>query len=201
MAAQTLVQYPECADRKASTFTRSNYTAALLSRGEEEQMAAQHDTRKVIQPFSLMSDRAEDFNKNIEEIYHHLPADSRIADAYPSTPLQEGLVALSMKQGTFIPQIICRLPADIDILRFKAAWQHCVNINSPLRTVFVQTKLLGLTQVVLEPNEIEWLTSSNLEEYVAKDRSLEFSFGERLLRYAIINDPQLQIKHFVWTYQ
>lgn len=201
MAPQTLVQYPEGADRTLTTFTGSNYTTTILSRDQEEKMAVQHDTRKVIQPFSLMSDRVEDFNKNIDEMYHHLPPNSRIVDAYPSTPLQEGLVALSMKQGTFIPQIICRLPADIDIVRFKAAWQHCVNINSPLRTVFVQTRILGLTQAVLEQDEIEWLASSNLEEYVAKDRSIEFGFGEKLLRYAIINDPQSQTKHFVWTYQ
>jgi hypothetical protein len=100
-----------------------NKTITSSKTKDDRGIVAKPSTYRAIEPFSLMGNQ-ESLAEKLAEIYQHLPPNSRVIDAYPSTPLQEGLIALSMKQeGTFIPQIICRLPADIDIPRFKSAWQ------------------------------------------------------------------------------
>lgn len=174
----------------------SNIFEANSVSTKDKQNITSNDAKQTIKQFKLLKNKDE-----LSEITYQIPIAHKIVDAYPCTPLQEGLVALSMKSdGMFIPQIICRLSADIDILRFKAAWQNCVNINSTLRTVFAQTKA-GLLQVVLEPRKIEWHTSLNLKEYLTRDREVIPDFGSELLRYAIIADLDSGTKHFVWTFQ
>ncbi|KAE9970168.1 Nonribosomal Peptide Synthase (NRPS) [Venturia inaequalis] len=135
------------------------------------------------------------------QIHQQLQPGIKIADVYPTTPLQDGLIALSMKNnGAFVPQIICRLPEDVDLPRFKAAWQTCVDQNDTLRTVFVQAKTTGLVQVVEDIHTISWLEHSSLETYLESDKAIVPEFGSRLVRYAIINDEVLQGTYFVWTF-
>jgi hypothetical protein len=164
-------------------------------------MASPGGNPRCIEPFSLISD-GKNPKDSLTEIYRYLPPGLEVIDAYPSTPLQEGLVALSMKQeGAFIPQFICRIPATTDIAKFQTAWQNCVDRNATLRTRFVQTPSSGLTQVVLAPREIKWLASGDLDEYLRRDRARAPDFGSDLLRYAIIGKDGAQTKHFVWTFQ
>ncbi|TLD23482.1 nonribosomal peptide synthetase [Venturia nashicola] len=135
------------------------------------------------------------------QIYQQLQPNFKIADVYPTTPLQDGLIALSMKRsGAFIPQIICRLAEEVDLLRFKAAWQACMDHNDTLRTVFVQGKTNALIQVVEDCYPISWLEHSSLEEYLKSDKAIVPELGSKLVRYAIISDEVLQGKYFVWTF-
>lgn len=143
-----------------------------------------------------------DTTDEASQIHQQLQPGIIIADVYPTTPLQDGLIALSMKNsGAFVPQIICRLPEDVDLPRFKAAWQTCVDQNDTLRTVFVQARTTGLIQVVEDVHAISWLEHSSLEEYLESDKTVVPEFGSRLVRYAIINDEVLQGTYFVWTFQ
>ena len=61
-----------------------------------------------------------------------LTDDQEIEDAYPCSALQEGLMALAVKQpGSYIAKFAYRLPAYVDITRFRAAWERtlcCVAI-------------------------------------------------------------------------
>lgn len=151
----------------------------------------------AIKPYSLLNTTDE-----ISHVYQQLQPGIKIADAYPTTPLQDGLIALSMKQaGAFIPQIICRLPKKVDLLKFKAAWQACMDQNETLRTVFVQAKTNGLIQVVENCHAIQWLEHSSLEEYLKSDKAMVPEFGSKLVRHAIIIDKVLQGTYFVWTFQ
>ncbi|KAB8303804.1 hypothetical protein EYC80_005178 [Monilinia laxa] len=95
-----------------------------------------------LEPFSLLTPEQDH-----DEIQRQMPPDATFVDAYPCTALQEGLLALSMKNcGSFTPQIICKLPVNINLSKFKAAWQSTVDSNSTLRTSFVQTRNSGLLQ-------------------------------------------------------
>ncbi|KAJ8058399.1 hypothetical protein OCU04_012589 [Sclerotinia nivalis] len=149
-----------------------------------------------VKPFSLLGPEQDH-----DEIRRQMPSNANFVDAYPCTALQEGLLALSMKRcGSFTPQIICKLPASIDLSKFKAAWQSTVVLNSTLRTSFVQTRNSGLLQVVLAPEPIIWSEDVNLEGYLSKDQKIFPSFGKILLRYGLIQNSQSNCSYFVWTF-
>ena len=62
--------------------------------------------------------------------------DDTIENAYPCTPLQEGLMALSIKQsGAYISQHIFDLPIGINLALFRAARETVVRKDAILRTV------------------------------------------------------------------
>ena len=124
-------------------------------------------------------------------------SDDAVQDVYPLSPLQEGLMAISIKHpGTYIAQSVLKLPSSLDIERFKAAWQLAVESIPILRTRIVQIRSDGLLQVVLhDPNT--WLTGNTLESYIAEDKQVPMQFGDRLNRFAILE--QTKCLHFVWT--
>jgi len=154
-----------------------------------------------IQPFSLLG-HVEFREQMLGEIRSQLSDQNvEVQDAYPCTPLQEGLFALSMKKkGTFMPQIICRLPHNTDVLAFKAAWQIVVKSNSTLRTRFVQTTSWGLIQVVLTSSMMKWHEGKNLQAYLKEDHQIQPEFGSNLLRFGIIDGDVSNSKTFIWTF-
>lgn len=139
-------------------------------------------------------------DKAIDEVQGQVSTAVRIVDAYPCTPLQEGLLALSMKQkGKFLIQNPYKLPATFNLENFQAAWQTTVDSNAILRTRIVQTRSFGLLQAVLEKQRVEWLIADNLAEYLEKDRQAPIGVGLAFLRYAIIDDVVSGSKYFVFT--
>ncbi|KAI9647542.1 hypothetical protein NHQ30_003927 [Ciborinia camelliae] len=149
-----------------------------------------------VEPFSLLS-----IEQDHDEIRRQMPFNANFVDAYPCTALQEGLLALSMKQcGSFTPQIICKLPENVDLSKFKAAWQSTVDSNSTLRTAFIQTRNSGLLQVVLASEPIIWSEDINLGVYLSNDKKVSPSFGKSLLRYGLIHNRQSNSLHFIWTF-
>lgn len=67
-----------------------------------------------------------------------------IEDVYPCTPLQKGMMALSMlKPGVYIEQHVYTIPESWDATAFQTAW-HTVAVSNPiLRTRIVQTEECG----------------------------------------------------------
>jgi len=154
----------------------------------------------LIKPFSLLGDE-KSLSSTLKEIHGQIPIDAVAVDAYPCTPLQEGLMALSMKQdGSFVPQIVCKLAANISLAKFSAAWQATVDSNANLRTTFVQTRSSGLIQVVLKPAQISWQPENNLERYLRNDRQIPTRFGASLLRFGMVEDSRSTTRHFIWTF-
>jgi aryl carrier-like protein len=84
-----------------------------LTRGEE--------TPIDIAPFSLL-DRSWDINLVLQEARKRCSiAPHNIRDIYPVTPMQEGLLALSMKDdGTYILQFVYQMPETIDLDKLKS---------------------------------------------------------------------------------
>lgn len=121
-----------------------------------------------------------------------------IEDIYPTTPLQEGLMALSIKQpGSYIAQFSIALGANgIDTTRFRHAWERLVDVVPILRTRICNSKNSESLQVVTK-EPIEWLLSDDLESYLEKDRNSNMSFGGPLTHYAIVSSDEGD--HFVWT--
>lgn len=136
----------------------------------------------------------------VSDIRSKISASAVIEDAYQCTPLQEGLLALSMKeQGKFMPQFIFKLPTELDMARFKEAWQVTVDSNTPLRTIFVHTRAAGLVQTVHGSEPIVWQASADLADYLRRDRALIVDFCCKTSRYAIVEDVMSASTYFVWT--
>jgi amino acid adenylation domain-containing protein/non-ribosomal peptide synthase protein (TIGR01720 family) len=122
---------------------------------------------------------------------------SSIIDAYPCTPLQEGLMALSISQpGTYTVQKTFELPASVNVNQYCFAWDAVFKENPILRSRIVQTKDMGMLQVVMD-DLIEWHFGENLDGYLDQDHSKAMGLQDRLTRYAIVDDKVK--RYMVWT--
>lgn len=124
---------------------------------------------------------------------------AHIQDAYPCTPLQEGLLSLTAKrEGSYIRQTVLELSSTIDINTLKAAWDHALSSTAILRTRIVQHPQMGLVQVVCR-GEIEWSVTPILEEYLKKDRSQPMGLGDSLMRLTLVGETGDKRQSLVWT--
>lgn len=110
-----------------------------------------------------------------------------IEDIYPSTSLQEGLIALTIKQpGSYVGQLAFHLPSTLDLGRFRAAWELVVQNREVLRTRLVNLGSQGTLQVVLD-EQLTWDSGERFEFYLKKSKAEPMGFGTPLCRYAIID--------------
>ncbi|KAL7271990.1 NRPS [Rhizina undulata] len=111
-----------------------------------------------------------------------------VQDIYPCSPLQEGLVALSIREtGTYLCQKVYRLSSVTDLNRFRTAWENVLACNEILRTRIVHVATQGSLQVVLKPHE-EWKTGSNMLQYLETERGQSLGYGDPLCRYGIFTE-------------
>lgn len=124
-----------------------------------------------------------------------------IEDVYPATAQQEGLMALTAQQpGAFVAQNVFRL-TNVDITRFKQTWTRLMKSLPILRTRIVyHNSHSGSLQVVVR-RHLHWIHATDLETYLATDKTLPFSYGTPLHRLAIIEPRAAGVDgmYFVWT--
>jgi non-ribosomal peptide synthetase component F len=121
-----------------------------------------------------------------------------IVDVYPSTSLQEGLMAITSKQtSAYVAQQVFRLEANVDVSRLQQAWELLCSKLAILRTRIVYTAQ-GPVQVVVK-NAPQWEFARDLRGYLARDQSRPFTYGTPLHRQAIIADGKTNNRYFVWT--
>ena len=167
---------------------------AVLAGSADHESTTQID----IKPFTLLEETV-DIQKLKDEVasYCQVTVDS-IQDIYPCTSIQEGLIALSNKTpGAYVAQNLYRLPQDIDLDRFREAWQRVVEAEHILRTRIVYTKSLGFVQVVVQ-ERITWHTATNLHEIIEENRELPAHNGGILSSYTIVEESGNNPK-FIWT--
>ena len=112
-------------------------------------------------------------------------ASSSLQDIYPCSPLQEGLMALSIKTpGTYISRLVYDLPATTDIDRLKAAWAAVYETTPTLRTRIVQQDKQMLQTVVNET--FTWTTTKELNEYIDTTSNIPMGLGDSLFRCAVV---------------
>lgn len=106
--------------------------------------------------FSLVNpDTLSGIIHDLDEDYG-LDKDS-IEDIFPCTPLQEGLMASSLRSGAYISRHILAAPADMDLARFKRAWERTFEHHPTLRTKICHTEDHGMIQAVVR-GRIDWHT-------------------------------------------
>ncbi|CEJ56541.1 Putative Nonribosomal peptide synthetase [Penicillium brasilianum] len=137
-------------------------------------------------PFSMMGDvlnqrrtlalASQQCNVELDEI----------EDIYPATPLQEGLMALSIQTpDAYVSQHVFSLASGIDPQRVQYAWQETIKANAILRTRMI-TVNTGTLQVVLR-KEIEISSAQDLEQFLLIDRGQLMGLGKPLVRLCMVS--------------
>ncbi|KAM3436784.1 hypothetical protein NHJ13734_004926 [Beauveria thailandica] len=122
-----------------------------------------------------------------------------VQDAYPCTPLQEGIMSLSLKRPqSYMRQGVFQISASVSLENLKAAWEEVVRRTPILRTRIVQHHELGMLQVVVD-EKIDWRYSCSLRDYLETDLEELMEPGHPLTRYALITDESASFKWLVWT--
>ncbi|RDW57870.1 Non-ribosomal peptide synthetase [Aspergillus mulundensis] len=169
-----------------------------------ESRVLDEDTDEDPAPFSvwresrgIASSEEEDKLAQIAELCS-LPID-QVEDVLPCTALQEGLIALTAQQpSAYVDRQVFALSDEVDVPRFRGAWQTVVNRTATLRTRIVSGPETGSLQVVVAPGEVSWSESSSLEDYLEADKAKGIVIGQPLNRFALVTQPDGQ-RFFVWT--
>ncbi|HEV2707212.1 MAG TPA: amino acid adenylation domain-containing protein [Pyrinomonadaceae bacterium] len=149
--------------------------------------------------------------RKLDELLH---ATGTVADIYPLSPMQQGMLFYSLyapAAGMYIEQLSCVFTSDFDAAAFTAAWQSVVARHPVLRTAFVWENLNEPLQVVrqsvsLVPDEYDWRELSPaeqerlLEAHLSEDRLRAFDLSRApLMRLALIRTAE-DVYHFIWTH-
>ncbi len=139
-------------------------------------------TRKEVAPFTLLP--ASLLPQLVNDVSTLCRVDKAlIEDVYPCTPLQDGIVALSTKEkGTYVSQLVFRLPDSIDIDQFKNAWVAVANQAAILRTRIVASSFFPRPVQVVVSGTIQFRTSDSLEGYIRSDLAEAIGLGAPLSR-------------------
>jgi amino acid adenylation domain-containing protein/non-ribosomal peptide synthase protein (TIGR01720 family) len=158
-----------------------------------------------IEPFALLP-RHHSVNELISEaaIQCQVQKDD-ILDLYPCTPLQEGLITISMEnKAAYVRQNVFLIPETLDIDRLKRAWETVVAANPILRTRIISIDSIGAVkyfQVVLN-DHVTWLHGTcSRQAYLAEDLDMVITWGSQLSRFAILAPDNSDDDHLylVWT--
>jgi len=120
-----------------------------------------------------------------------------IEDVLPCTPLQEGLMALSLKNGAYIARHVFAVPEGTDLLRFKNAWERAFEAHAILRTRICNTENHGIVQVVVR-GEINWQSLPALKTTSAAPANLPMTLGTPLAHIELVG-PEQRPSHFALT--
>jgi amino acid adenylation domain-containing protein len=184
LAVSNIFSQPQLADLAA--------TAVLLS---SEELSAAPEPEAV--PFELISEHKKRQTIDLAASECGVFPDS-IEDIYPCSRLQEGLIALSATEpGSYVAETIYRLPVDIDVQRFQAAWDRVVAEEAILRTRIIYVEDEGFVQVVLR-NGVDWSHLENLQDISNVHRHLPAKTGGPLASYVIVGQGTSSV-FFVWT--
>ncbi|CAH0027398.1 unnamed protein product [Clonostachys rhizophaga] len=158
---------------------------------------------EAIGAFSLLkvTERKDEVRACIARLCNIAP--ELVEDAYPCTPLQEGLLSLTLKTPvTYVGRILFDLPQHINLFKFRRAWQQAAKKLPILRTRVVYDSQLGLVQIVIQ-EDIQWQSGIGLDQYIDQDQSKHMGLGLPLARYAIITEHDNKDGpggiRFVWT--
>jgi amino acid adenylation domain-containing protein/thioester reductase-like protein len=172
----------------------------VLSDMAKAMVPARSVEKSVVIPFELLGKDTDAVRSNIISATG-IPA-GLLQDAYPCSPLQMGLMALSNRiPGSYIARHTLELPNSVTVAKFKEIWEVIVNNNDVLRTRMVETDDYGIVQVVNRA-PISWAHDTDLAKYIEMDEKIPMQIGDALAHYGIIAGPTntfvLTIHHSIY---
>ncbi|KAI6365764.1 hypothetical protein MCOR25_005253 [Pyricularia grisea] len=159
------------------------------------------ENTKDVEPFSLIpGDKKETVLSALEKTYR-MPR-STVADVLPCAPIQPGLIALTVKDSqAYVLREVYRLPAKLDVERFKQSWEAVARDAGILRTTIVNIdELNSFFQVVRGAGKdvIDWRSGKSVKGYIDEDKRLPFQLGTPFSRLAIVDTP-FTGSYFIWS--
>jgi hypothetical protein len=126
-------------------------------------------------------------------------AEHCIQDIYPCSPMQEGLLALSMKDpGAYILQFVYHMPESVDLDKLNAAWETVAKRIQVLRTRFFDYNSDLLQVVVEEP--LRWdVVEGGLATFLATEKEQIMELGETMSRQTVLRHHDPVQCYLVWT--
>lgn len=136
-----------------------------------------------------------------------------IEDIYALTPIQQGLLFHSIAEpdsGMYLEQGVCEIKGNLDLEKFRAAWERVQERHSILRTAFVWKDLTQPQQIVFRQVELplfvtDWRKvpagkkDAGFEEFIRTDREQGVDFTKApLMRLSLFRMTDDSYK-FVWT--
>lgn len=151
--------------------------AATLADRQDGQVADQDP-----EPFSLVEES------------HELIKDSSVLDAYPATPLQEGILAASLQ-------------LDDDHYAYQRVWDVSVldkrQLHSSFESVFARSHILrtsftpnqrGFTQLLRADLTLPWIElDQDLDAYLATDKKQRLPISGPMVRIAVLSEKILVV--------
>ena len=136
----------------------------------------------------------------------------RVESFYPLSPMQEGLLFHSLvAPGAYFEQVALKLDGDLDVAKFRKAWQLAVDRHAILRTHFAWDGLEEAVQIVNRQVELpftqeDWHTEpaaeheTRLSDLLERDRSLSFDLNKPpLTRLTVVRLGQ-QSHQMLWSF-
>jgi amino acid adenylation domain-containing protein/thioester reductase-like protein len=162
-------------------------------RSEEEQL----------QPFDLID---EDTRKATEdEVLRHMALGTGGAvagrlvldNAFPVTPLQQGLMALSIKQPrSYIAKWVFRLHDSVCEDRFIKAWNKTVRLCPSLRTRIIEACNTTIQAHIGNDTQWEVTEGMQVQDFIREANTMNMTFGSRLSRWGLTRNRDGS-RHFV----
>jgi aryl carrier-like protein len=183
LSLETVFEYPVLSDM--ATITKS--------------LTAREQSVAEIIPFSLL-DSSRNINLVLQEASKQcFISEKCIEDIYPTTPMQEGLLALSMKdRGTYILQFVYQMSESVDLDRLRVAWETVARRTDVLRTRFFDYDSELLQVVVAEP--LRWkVADGDLATFLVMEKKQGLQFGETMSRQSVLRQNGPPQCYLVWT--
>lgn len=120
-----------------------------------------------------------------------------VEEIYPCTHMQETLmVANILHPGASVGRFVFRLAGEIDIDKFKRAWERVWSTCPILRTRAIYSKTNGALQAVTR-SPLIWRYANSLAQFVELDDKETMMPGAAMTRMSIIQEPEAM--YFAWT--
>ncbi|MDQ3913981.1 MAG: amino acid adenylation domain-containing protein [Actinomycetota bacterium] len=131
-----------------------------------------------------------------------------VVDAYPLTPMQQGLLFHSRLEpggGLYHEQLVMAIEGDLDPARLDGAWQrvaarHPILGASVVAEDVAEPLLLVPAEPRVEVSHHDWRgTEEDLDAFLAADRARGLDLGEQLMRVALITVAG-DLHRLVWSH-
>ncbi|PHH61638.1 hypothetical protein CDD81_8102 [Ophiocordyceps australis] len=170
-------------------------TRAILQNPELVRMAAaaqisDEDAHDALQePFETLAISKRDEILVEIEGQCALESGAKVVDAYPCSPLQEGLMALALKQpGSYISRFVWRLDNGANVRLFRQAWQKTVELCAILRTRIVRASSSHYQAVIEGSQSWEEHGEHGIRAFMENFENIEMGYGSCLCRYALVTE-------------
>lgn len=170
---------------------------AIISEGEAqlaETTTATPSQNDSYSPFSLLEDTKRENVLSQASLQCQISL-KHIADIYPCTPMQAGLMALTAHHpGAYWAKHKFELPSDWDLSRAERCWQQVMAGNAILRTRIIQLNTGECFQVVPIPSRPGEIMST--ATFISTDAS---AFSQPLFEYTFEKDSSDSKVYMRWN--